>query len=221
MFSRKTRPARFADRRARMVARQLRRRNIRDEEVLAAMGEVPREHFLPREQRADGLPGPRPSVDGWADHVPALHGGRDDRGSGAVARAARTGDRDRQRLSDRDSRASRRARSLRSSACPGWPPGRAGSCGTRDAKTCTCASATARWAGRRKAPFDAILVTAAAPAAPPSLEEQLRPDGGCMVIPVGSRRIQQLVRIRRTPAGTTTERLMECAFVPLMGAEGW
>jgi len=52
MFSRKTKPERFAGRRARMVARQLRRRNIRDEEVLAAMGEVPREHFLPREHRA-------------------------------------------------------------------------------------------------------------------------------------------------------------------------
>ena len=72
-----------------------------------------------------------------------------------------------------------------------------------------------------EAPFDAILVTAAAPAAPPTLEAQLRPDGGRMVIPVGSRRIQHLVRIRRTHAGTTTERLMECAFVPLVGAEGW
>src|SRR5215210_401594 len=42
---------RFADRRARMVERQLRRRGIRDERVLAAMGEVPRERFVPGDER--------------------------------------------------------------------------------------------------------------------------------------------------------------------------
>src|SRR3954468_8722849 len=42
---------RYAQRRARMVDRQLRRRGIEDERVLAAMGEVPRELFLPESQR--------------------------------------------------------------------------------------------------------------------------------------------------------------------------
>src|ERR687884_1774888 len=41
----------FARRRARMVERQLRRRGIHDERVLAAMGEVPRERFVPEDQR--------------------------------------------------------------------------------------------------------------------------------------------------------------------------
>src|ERR671937_1065524 len=41
----------FADKRANMVERQLRRRGIHDERVLAAMGEVPRELFLPEDQR--------------------------------------------------------------------------------------------------------------------------------------------------------------------------
>src|SRR5215211_130120 len=43
----------YARRRARMVDRQLRRRGIEDERVLAAMGEVPRERFVPEEQRRD------------------------------------------------------------------------------------------------------------------------------------------------------------------------
>jgi protein-L-isoaspartate(D-aspartate) O-methyltransferase len=42
---------RFAERRARMVERQLRRRGIRDERVLEAMAEVPREHFVPGDER--------------------------------------------------------------------------------------------------------------------------------------------------------------------------
>src|SRR3954467_10401523 len=42
---------RYAQRRARMVDRQLRRRGIEDERVLTAMGEVPRERFVPEEQR--------------------------------------------------------------------------------------------------------------------------------------------------------------------------
>jgi protein-L-isoaspartate O-methyltransferase len=46
--------------------------------------------------------------------------------------------------------------------------------------------------------------------------------GGRMVVPAGSRRDQQLVRVTKTEAGVTLERLGECRFVPLIGGkEGW
>jgi protein-L-isoaspartate(D-aspartate) O-methyltransferase len=72
-----------------------------------------------------------------------------------------------------------------------------------------------------EAPFDRILVTAGAPAVPASLEEQLSEDGGRMVIPVGEPDVQQLVAVTRVGNELTTEALLECRFVPLVGDEGW
>lgn len=71
------------------------------------------------------------------------------------------------------------------------------------------------------APFDGILVTAAAPQPPPSLLGQLHPDGGRLVIPVGDRDLQHVVRIERQGTEYTSERFVGCRFVPLLGAEGW
>ncbi len=65
------------------------------------------------------------------------------------------------------------------------------------------------------APFDGILVTAAPEAVPQGLLEQLGP-GGQMVIPVGRRNEQMLVRITRTPQGFHKERLEPVTFVPLL-----
>ena len=71
------------------------------------------------------------------------------------------------------------------------------------------------------APYDAIIVTAGAPDVPRSLVDQLAP-GGRMVVPVGGRRLQQLVRVTKADHGVTMERLCECRFVPLIAAdEGW
>jgi protein-L-isoaspartate(D-aspartate) O-methyltransferase len=72
-----------------------------------------------------------------------------------------------------------------------------------------------------EAPFDAILVTAGAPAPPPSLMDQLSPDGGRLVAPVGDRDLQRIVRVERSGSSFTKERLLSCRFVPLLGAEGW
>lgn len=71
-----------------------------------------------------------------------------------------------------------------------------------------------------EAPFDAIVVTAGAPAVPPELVEQLR-IGGRLVIPVGSRWLQELVQVTRTQDGHTTRFLGECRFVPLIGRGAW
>jgi protein-L-isoaspartate(D-aspartate) O-methyltransferase len=71
-----------------------------------------------------------------------------------------------------------------------------------------------------EAPFDAIAVAAAAPAIPESLYEQLAPFGR-LVLPVGSRRGQELQLVVRSPEGPATIRSVPCRFVPLHGAEGF
>jgi protein-L-isoaspartate(D-aspartate) O-methyltransferase len=65
------------------------------------------------------------------------------------------------------------------------------------------------------APFDAILVAAAAPAVPEALVEQLRP-GGRMVVPLGDPwSPQELTVVTRTPAGFERRPVMSVRFVPL------
>ena len=70
------------------------------------------------------------------------------------------------------------------------------------------------------APYDAIIVAAAAPTIPHALIEQLR-NGGRLVLPVGTLYQQHLLRIRKQKEEISTEDLGECAFVPLVGEEGW
>nr|NIP57978.1 protein-L-isoaspartate O-methyltransferase [Gemmatimonadota bacterium]NIR78367.1 protein-L-isoaspartate O-methyltransferase [Gemmatimonadota bacterium]NIT86960.1 protein-L-isoaspartate O-methyltransferase [Gemmatimonadota bacterium]NIU30807.1 protein-L-isoaspartate O-methyltransferase [Gemmatimonadota bacterium]NIU35587.1 protein-L-isoaspartate O-methyltransferase [Gemmatimonadota bacterium] len=72
-----------------------------------------------------------------------------------------------------------------------------------------------------EAPFDGIVITAAAPDVPPSLQRQLSEDGGRLVAPVGSRTMQDLVRMVREGEEFRSEVLMGCRFVPLLGEEGW
>lgn len=71
-----------------------------------------------------------------------------------------------------------------------------------------------------RAPYDAILVAAAAPAVPRALEEQLA-IGGRMVVPVGSRGLQELVVVHRTASGFHQQEHTRCVFVPLIGEQGW
>lgn len=78
---------------------------------------------------------------------------------------------------------------------------------------------TIGWA--RYAPYDAILVAAAAPSIPPALIEQLAP-GGRLLIPVGDRAQQTLVLVRKLEDGSITqEDITACTFVPLLGRFGW
>lgn len=70
------------------------------------------------------------------------------------------------------------------------------------------------------APYDAILVTAAAPQVPRPLLEQLA-DGGCLVIPVGARGNQTLERWVRVGDEFMNDILTAVAFVPLLGEFGW
>jgi protein-L-isoaspartate(D-aspartate) O-methyltransferase len=70
------------------------------------------------------------------------------------------------------------------------------------------------------APFDAIIVTAAAGSIPPPLIEQLA-DGGTMIIPVGSPfRTQVLTLVRREGDRITTEQIAPVRFVPFTRSDG-
>jgi protein-L-isoaspartate(D-aspartate) O-methyltransferase len=70
------------------------------------------------------------------------------------------------------------------------------------------------------APYDAILVTAGAPCVPPDLLAQLV-IGGRLVIPVGSRYVQELCKVTKQRRKNVIENLGGCHFVPLVGKGAW
>jgi protein-L-isoaspartate(D-aspartate) O-methyltransferase len=81
------------------------------------------------------------------------------------------------------------------------------------------AEGTLGW--RREAPYDAIMVTAAAPKVPPELLAQLKVRGR-LVIPVGSRHIQELCKVTKKANNKTSIRnLGGCRFVALIGRGAW
>ena len=71
-----------------------------------------------------------------------------------------------------------------------------------------------------QAPYDRIIVTAAAPKIPPALVEQLA-DGGLLLIPVGGRMMQTLTAVEKHGEKTVERNLGGCVFVPLIGEDGW
>lgn len=70
------------------------------------------------------------------------------------------------------------------------------------------------------APYDGIIVTAGAPKVPQELLDQLA-EGGRLVIPVGSRFEQQLLKVTNRKGELVKENLGGCRFVPLIGGEAW
>ncbi|MBN1842557.1 MAG: protein-L-isoaspartate(D-aspartate) O-methyltransferase [Deltaproteobacteria bacterium] len=81
-----------------------------------------------------------------------------------------------------------------------------------------CSDGTLGWA--EESPFDAIIVTAGAPEVPDTLVEQLQ-EGGRLVIPVGGRLSQTLLKIERREDGIRKINLGGCRFVKLIGNHGW
>lgn len=71
-----------------------------------------------------------------------------------------------------------------------------------------------------KAPYNKIIVTAGAPVVPKSLTDQLA-DNGILIIPVGNRNKQVMLRITKKKDQLITEEFDNFAFVPLLGKEGW
>ena len=83
-----------------------------------------------------------------------------------------------------------------------------------------CLAAGERLGAPAEAPFDAIVVSAAAPSIPPGLVAQLA-EGGRLVIPVGDREAQELLVVTKRGEGLRRRSLGGCRFVPLIGAEAF
>jgi protein-L-isoaspartate(D-aspartate) O-methyltransferase len=83
-----------------------------------------------------------------------------------------------------------------------------------------CLPAARELGAAREGPYDAIVVTAAAPAVPQTLVDQLA-EGGRLVIPVGSRSEQELLVVTKRGARLETRSLGGCRFVPLIGEDGF
>ena len=73
---------------------------------------------------------------------------------------------------------------------------------------------------QKAAPYDAILVTAGAPGIPDDLIAQLA-IGGRMVIPAGSRFVQELYKVKKEKNGNRIQKLGGCRFVALIGKDAW
>lgn len=71
-----------------------------------------------------------------------------------------------------------------------------------------------------KAPYNKIIVTAGAPVVPTALTDQLA-ENGILLIPVGDRETQKMLRITKTKTGLKKEEFDNFAFVPLLGDQGW
>ena len=211
---------RWALERARMVADDLARRGVRDERVLAAMGEVPREAYVPKAERARAY-ADRPLPIGSDQTISqpyvvavmaeALELAPDDRvleiGTGSGYAAAVLG-----RLAAEVVTVERLPELAEVAAR------RLADAGADDVVV-RVGDGTLGWP--ELAPYDAVVVTAGGPEVPTALVDQLA-SGGRLVAPVGPLGAQRLVRVRKGADGDLhREDLGGVAFVPLIGAQGW
>jgi protein-L-isoaspartate(D-aspartate) O-methyltransferase len=209
----------YAVQREEMIEKQLRRRGIQDAAVLAAMAAVPRHEFVSEDVRAhayDDLPLPigsgqtisQPYI--VAAMTTALHLQPGDRvleiGTGCGYHAAVLS-----RLAKEVFTIERRPE-LASSASA-----RLVRLGYSNAHV-HCGDGTLGLP--EFAPFDAILVAAAAPAVPKTLLAQLA-EGGRIILPVGGAEHQELQLIEKHGDTFPTKMLEGCRFVPLLGYHGW
>jgi protein-L-isoaspartate(D-aspartate) O-methyltransferase len=214
------RPDRTSDARARMVEAQLRARDIKDPRVLAAMAAVPREAFVPdRERAAAYQDGPLPIGAGQTISQPymvarmteLLHVAAGERvldvGTGSGYQAAVLAELGCQVTSIE------REPDLAASAAA-----RLSELGYAERVEVRTGDGTL--GAPDGAPWDGIVVAAAAPSIPDALREQLG-DGRRMVIPVGTRREQQLIVVERQGDEWREWSDGPCVFVPLIGEAGW
>jgi protein-L-isoaspartate(D-aspartate) O-methyltransferase len=214
----------FAARRAQMVEHQLRERGISDARVLDAMGEVPREAFLPERRRKlaysdAALPiGAEQTISQpWivAAILQALELRGDERvlevGTGSGYSTCLLG-----RLAAHVVSVERHASLARAAA------EHLRAC---DAHNVELLVGDGSRGVPDRAPFDAIAVHAAAPAPPPALLSQLA-EGGRLVVPVAAEtgvdgEREMLTVLHRRGAEFESAAIAPCRFVPLIGAEGF
>jgi protein-L-isoaspartate(D-aspartate) O-methyltransferase len=202
-----------------MIEKQLRRRGITDAAVLGAMMAVPRHEFVPEEIRSNAYEdAPLPIGGGQTISQPyivaamtaALHLRASDRvleiGTGCGYQAAVLA------CLAKDVFTIERRPELASSASA-----RLARIGYENAHV-HCGDGTLGLP--EFAPFDAILVAAAAPAIPKPLLAQLA-EGGRMIVPVGDAEHQELQLVEKHGDAFPTKMLEGCRFVPLVGYHGW
>jgi len=209
----------FAPQLAKMIEMQLRRRGISDATVLAAIESVPRHEFVAEEFRARAYDDvPLPIGDGQTISQPyivaamtaALHLRPGDRvleiGTGCGYQAAILS-----RLAKEVFTVERRHELARSAS------ERLARLGYANVHV-HCGDGTLGLP--EFAPFDGILVAAAAPAVPAPLLAQLA-GGGRMILPVGNPEHQELQLIEKQGTALLKSTLEGCRFVPLVGYHGW
>lgn len=210
--------SRFEQSRRRMVEDQLRHRGIADERVLAAMGRVPRHLFVDEPVRwAAYADEPLPIGSGQTISQPYM-----------VARMTELLELESDsRVLEVGSGSGYQAAVLAEIATEVWTVERHPELAERARhlledlgyRSVHVVQGDGSMGLPHQSPFDAIVVTAAAPGVPPSLPDQLVV-GGRMVIPVGGHLNQRLSLIRRLPDGLQETDVLGCRFVPLIGAQG-
>jgi protein-L-isoaspartate(D-aspartate) O-methyltransferase len=209
----------FDDERQHMVHGQLKRRDIRDQAVLAAMGRVPRERFVPARMAAQAYADRALPIDCdqtiSQPYIVALMtqalecSGQEtvlEIGTGSGYQTAVLAEVAGEVISiERHAALSRQAGAVLAEL------------GLENV-TLVVGDGTLGWPGH--APYDRIIVTAAAAECPPALFEQLV-EGGILVIPVGGKDCQTLQAIRKQAGEPQRSNLSPCRFVPLVGAQGW
>jgi protein-L-isoaspartate(D-aspartate) O-methyltransferase len=209
-------PRTEAARRARMVDEQIAARGVRDARVLAAMRRVPREAFVPEGVRDQA----------YADHPLPIGSGQTISQPYIVAvmtELAHVGPRS--RVLEVGTGSGYQAAVLASVAGEVWSVEIVPALAARAAATLARLGYdrvhVRQGDGHRgwpdAAPFDAIIVAAAAPSVPPALLRQLAP-GGRLVIPVGGEDAQALEVHVREADGVRVERVLPVRFVPLTGS---
>jgi len=209
-----------AHERARMVQSQIRARGVTDPRVLDALTQVPRHHFLP----------PDLAEHAYGDHALGIGSGQTISQPFMVAVMTEAlGLEGGERVLEVGTGSGYQCAVLAALCAEVFTVERIASLaetaedllddlGFENVRVLTGDGSTG-WAD--EAPFDAILVTAGAPAAPPTLMDQLSPEGGRLVAPVGDRELQRVVRVVRHGSEFHKETLLACRFVPLVGHEGW
>jgi protein-L-isoaspartate(D-aspartate) O-methyltransferase len=209
-----------ASERLAMVDRQLRRRDIADERVLAAMERVPRELFVPQSIAArayddaalpigEGQTISQPYMVARICEALSLRGHERvlDVGTGSGYQAAVLAELAGEvHTIERIPELAEEARATLDAA------------GYGDRVHVHVGDGTLGLP--EHAPYAAIAVAAAAPEVPTTLYEQLE-ERGRLVVPIGGRRGQQLQLIVRSPEGPAVVRSVPCRFVPLLGEEGF
>lgn len=210
----------WAAQRAHMVRAQIERRGVRAPAVLAALARVPRERFVPDAARGRAC----------SDHALAIGHGQTISQPYMVAvmtEALAPGPQD--RVLEVGTGSGYQCAVLAELAAQVWSVERIPELARRAADLLAdlgyanahvrCGDGSLGWPDA--APFDAILVTAGAPATPRTLLGQLSPHGGRLVVPVGDEELQHLTVVRRTGDAFETTTTLGCRFVPLLGVEGW